>query len=97
MPSRADALEVAHGDEVRALARIHTTARRLNVALEERRPPLLYADGVLKQWIFKYGPGNGKAGLSAADSQQRYHPHILNKFCIQIVYPTRPGLRQQVT
>ena len=55
MPSKADALEAAHGDEVRELYRIHTTARRLKVALEERRPPLLHTDGVLKQWILKYG------------------------------------------
>ena len=79
MPSKADALETAHGAELRSLARIHTTARRLKGALEERRPPLLYTDGVLKQWIFKYGPGNGNAGLSAADPQQRYRPHTLNK------------------
>ena len=52
-PSKADVLETAHGDEVRALARVHTTARRLKGALEERRPPLQYTDGVLKQWLHK--------------------------------------------
>ena len=78
MPSKADALETAHGAELRSLARIHTTARRLKGALEERRPPLLYADGVLKQWLLKYGPGNDNAGTSAADPQQRYHFYVSN-------------------
>ena len=68
MPSKADALEAAHGDEVRALARIHTTARRLKTALEERRPPLFYTDGVLKQWIYKYA---GVSGNVPSDSRQR--------------------------
>ena len=54
MPSKADALEAAHGDEVRALARIHTTCRRLKIALEERRPPLFYTDG-----LAVYGHGMG--------------------------------------
>ena len=94
MASQADALEAAHVDEVRALARIHSTARRLKVALEERRPPLLYTDGVLKQWILKYGSGKGNAGLSAADAQQRYDPHTLYKTCIRVVYPTRYALRE---
>ena len=49
MPSKADQLEAVYGDEVRQLALIHTTARRLKGALEERRPPLSYTDGVLKQ------------------------------------------------
>ena len=72
MPSKADALETAFGDELRALARIHTTARRLKGALEERRPPLQYSDGVLKQWLVKYGPASGKATLSVSDLQEQY-------------------------
>ena len=72
MPSKADALETAFGDEVRALARVHTTARRLKGALEDRRPPLQYSDGVLKQWLMKYGPASGKATLSASDLQDQY-------------------------
>ena len=68
MPSKADALEAAHGDEVRQLYRIHTTARRLKIALEERRPPLFYTDGVLKQWISKY---SGVSGNFPPESRQR--------------------------
>ena len=82
MPSKADALEAAHGDEVRELHRIHTTARRLKGALEERRPPLLYTDGVLKQWILKYGGGNENAGPS--DSRQRYFFQTINKLSIRL-------------
>ena len=78
MPSKADAPEAAHGDETRALARIHCTARRLKGALEERRPPLYYTDGVLKQWLQKYGSGSGhatrssNATLSAKELHERY-------------------------
>ena len=72
MSSTADALDAAYGDATRALARIHCTARRLKGALEERRPPLYYSDGVLKQWLTKYGPGSGKASLSAAELQEQY-------------------------
>ena len=63
MPSKADQLEATYGDEVRQLALIHTTARRLKGALEERRPPLYYTDGVLKQWLQKYGSGSSHATL----------------------------------
>ena len=68
MPSNADALDTDHGAELRPLARIYATARRLKGALEERRPPLLYTDGVLKQWLYKYGPDTGNAS-SAADGR----------------------------
>ncbi len=78
MPSKADQLEATYGDEVRQLALIHTTARRLKGALEERRPPLYYTDGVLKQWLQKYGSGSShatlrtNATLSAKELQEQY-------------------------
>ena len=78
MPSKADQLEAVYGDEVRQLALTHTTARRLKGALEERRPPLYYTDGVLKQWLQKYGSGSGHAApstnatLSAKELQEQY-------------------------
>ena len=78
MPSKADQLEAVYGDEVRQLALTHTTARRLKGALEERRPPLYYTDGVLKQWLQKYGSGSvhatlsTNATLSAKELHERY-------------------------
>ena len=52
MPTRLTAVqfEAQYGDLVRREYAEHSTARTLRRALEERRPPVLVSEGVLKVW-----------------------------------------------
>ena len=51
----ATELNEQHGDIVKQLAIDNHTAYKLGAALRNRDPPIFASDGVVKQWLMKYG------------------------------------------
>ena len=53
--SSAHELNKQYGDEVAELAEKHPTARLLGKALRQREPPVVASEGVVRQWLRRYG------------------------------------------
>ena len=51
----ATELNEKHGDIVKHLSIDYHTAYKLGAALRNRDPPIFASDGVVKQWLMKYG------------------------------------------
>ena len=70
----------------------YTTARTLHVALSERKPPIIVADGMLKIWFAKFSLPSDAVTVSSAEELHRRYGDLLPALAAQ--NPTAHRLRR---